>query len=65
VELINYGDDKYDANVRRLEEDKVQYYSWSTTPTNTRSSVQFWSESKIALALALFCALIALIFVKI
>jgi hypothetical protein len=65
VELINYGDDKYDANVRRLEEDKVQYYSWSTTPTNTRSSVQFWSESKIALALALFCALIALIFAKI
>jgi hypothetical protein len=30
-----------------------------------RKSVQFWTESKIALALALFCALIALIFAKI
>ena len=65
AELINYGDDKYDTNVIRLDEAKVQYYSWSTTPTDTSRSVQFWSESKIALALALFCALIALIFAKI
>jgi len=65
AELINYGDDKYDTNVIRLDEAKVQYYSWSTTPTDTSRSVQFWSESKIALAIALFCALIALIFAKI
>jgi hypothetical protein len=65
AELINYGDDKYDANVTRLKEDIIQYYRWSTKPVDTRRSVQFWSESKIALALALFCALIALIFAKI
>lgn len=64
-ELVNYGDDKYDANVKLLDEALIQYYSWSTTPSYTRRPIQFWSESKIALALALFCALIALIFAKI
>ena len=62
---MNYGEDKYDANLKGLDEARVQYYSWSTTPEDINKSVLFWSESKIALALALFCALIALIFAKI
>ena len=65
AELINYGEDKYDTNLKRLDEARVQYYSWSSTPQDINRSVLFWSESKIALALALFCALIALIFAKI
>lgn len=65
TEFVNYGEDKYDVNVKGLDGTKLQYYSWSTTPADTRKPIQFWTESKIALTLALFCALIALIFAKI
>lgn len=65
TELLNYGDDQYFENIMRLDSAKVHYFNWSNTTLKVRKSVQFWTESKIALALALFCALIALIFAKI
>ena len=63
--LVNYGEDGYDSNITHLDQTKVQYYSWVQSVKEVQKSVQFWTESKIALALALFCALIALIFAKI
>ncbi|MDA9791928.1 BatA domain-containing protein [Schleiferiaceae bacterium] len=63
--LVNYGEDGYDSNITQLDQTKVQYYSWVKSVKEVQKSVQFWTESKIALALALFCALIALIFAKI
>ena len=65
IRLIHYGSDQYELNLSNLEASKIHYFNWSRTLANTGKSVQFWTESKIALALALFCALIALIFAKI
>ncbi len=65
TELLNYGEDHYIKNRMRLDTADLHYFEWTRTPLAVRKSVQFWTESKIALALALFCALIALIFAKI
>jgi hypothetical protein len=65
TELLNYGEDHYIKNRMRLDTADLHYFEWTRTPLAVRKSVLFWTESKIALALALFCALIALIFAKI